>query len=129
MYDDVWQEIVNGHYTKTQAGLSGYKRKQVRGEAYPAIRPAPPSQHTRIHGILYHDIKPSDLQKLDRFEGELYCRKQVNVKLDSGEECAADTYVIRPRFYVLLSEKDWSPEHFEKVGLSQFKKRYSGFYR
>jgi gamma-glutamylcyclotransferase (GGCT)/AIG2-like uncharacterized protein YtfP len=106
------------------ASLPGYRRRLLRGEVYPAIRP-----HTRdrVEGMLYTDLNRSAWQRLDRFEGAFYRREAVQLELPDEQRVRAQTYVLKPEYAGLLSREPWTLEWFLHAGHSAFLSEYRGF--
>lgn len=127
MFDRVWDLVVEGQYDKSTATLPGYTRKAVVAEEFPAIFSHPAS--SEVVGILYFDVSETDLNRLDKFEGRLYTRKQEQVLLDSTTPLLAEVYVVKNRYRHIISENDWDPVHFETTGIKKFVKNYLGFNR
>ena len=108
------------------AALDGYVRKAVRGEVYPAITPR---KGARVRGVLYFDLSPEAVERLDRFEGPMYRRRAVTVTAEAAgsEETAAETYVIAPENLDRLSDEDWRFDEFLKNGKGRFQRSYEGY--
>ncbi|NMG35803.1 gamma-glutamylcyclotransferase [Azoarcus sp. TTM-91] len=106
--------------------LRGHRRHPVRGEAYPGMVPAAGAQ---VAGVLYRDVPPAALVRLDAFEGEQYLRLTVKVELASGRIEDADTYVFRPEFAHLLVAGEWDFDSFLGEGKQRFERQYLGFGR
>ncbi|MBP9612525.1 MAG: gamma-glutamylcyclotransferase, partial [Sulfurospirillum sp.] len=68
MFEEVWNSLVLGQYTSAPAFLEGYARRCVKNEEYPVVFEANES----VNGILYYDVEPYDVERLDAFEGEYY---------------------------------------------------------
>lgn len=92
----------------TSAILDGYARFAIRNEPFPGIVP---SQPNRVEGVLYTDVTPAEWRRIDIFEGALYHRETVRVRLP-GTWIDAITYVIRPRWRTIMSTADWDPNEF-----------------
>lgn len=127
MFDRVWSSVVDGSYRKTEALLNGYVRKAVKGEVYPAICPS--ASHSEVQGIVYYNVTPADLGRLDVFEGELYCRKTVKVVAVDTGRIFAETYVLKEEHYPISSHLEWSAEKFEKKDIHRFIESYFESYR
>ncbi|CAG8454313.1 4425_t:CDS:2 [Ambispora leptoticha] len=69
----------NSHFTP--AILKGYKRYRVFGCDYPAILKTDENQETR--GILVKGLTSSEIQLLDKYEGEQYVRTDVEVYIEN----------------------------------------------
>lgn len=91
------------------ASLEGYARRAVRGEAYPALVE---QRNGRVDGILYKNLPPTAWPRLDRFEGPMYLRKPVQVRLGSGNAVEAYVYTTHPRFLPRLEPFDWDFDAF-----------------
>lgn len=119
MFPQVWERVVHRRYKNSDAFASGLVRKKITLSTYPVAFPGDPVQS--LQGRLYRDVEPADLARLDRFEGKYYERKQITVTI-SGEDQAtvADVYMLKPRYRLLASAEDWSPEHFRKYELQRF---------
>lgn len=108
MFPEVWQRVVRGDYRSTPAVLDGHARFALAGETYPGtiVRTG-----ASVAGIVYFDVSDADVAALDAFEGSEYRRDRVRVRLDSGAQQDAQTYI-----YLLpqkLSESPWLPEEFQ----------------
>ena len=125
MYSDVWDKVVSGNYLASSAVLRGYARRAVRNELYPVAFEA--SQHEVISGIVYYDVDPLDVYRLDCFEGEYYFRTSVNLELPQLGKTSADVYIVKPRHKAIISDQIWDPHHFQQNALSEFIAGYEGF--
>jgi gamma-glutamylcyclotransferase (GGCT)/AIG2-like uncharacterized protein YtfP len=106
------------------AVLTGYRRCKVRGEPYPAVLV---DSDASVTGILYRNLNEPAWQRLDRFEGEMYRRLEIQVRL-GDESCArAGVYVIQPAYHHHLSLEDWSFDEFLREGKARFECDYRGF--
>ncbi len=90
------------------AALEGFSRSLLRGAPYPGIAP---EVGARTTGTLYRDVDPEALAALDRFEGELYERREVRVSTASGEHTAF-AWVLREEQRHLLTGEPWDRERF-----------------
>lgn len=149
MFPGVWQIVVGSdgsgrEFETTPATLPGYQIYRVRDAVYPGIievensspfllpltsdlRPLPPLS---VPGLLYFDVEAASLSRLDRFEGDDYCRISVEVTISNGQTIVADTYVIPSEHRHLLTDEPWTPQKFAADGhLEKFIAKYSGFTR
>jgi gamma-glutamylcyclotransferase (GGCT)/AIG2-like uncharacterized protein YtfP len=117
-------QLASGHQGPgLRAELAGYRRSRVRGEPYPGIAP---SFGAAVAGLLYQGVAPAAVQRLDVFEGEMYARIELPVKV--GEDFRrAHAYVVRPDFEHLLEDRPWSFEAFMRDGFDRFVAAYRGF--
>jgi cation transport regulator ChaC len=111
-------EIVAGRrFPSCPARLSGYRRRVLRGAVYPGLVPA---AGERTEGVLWQELDRAALARIDRFEGELYVRPLLRVELESGAECEAFVYVLRPEQHALASDAPWSEVDFRAVHLRAY---------
>ncbi len=127
MFDQVWSKVVNGNYERLKATLYGYERRKLKERTYPAVIPGNPSDS--VDGILYVNVLPSDLLRLDRFEGDYYRKETADCLIGGGEVAAALVYVIEDRFSGLIEDKPWDPAWFAETGIRSFLDGYEGFSR
>lgn len=126
MFRPVWSAVVSDSYQHLDATLSGFVRRSILHEDYPAI--IADRIASEINGVLYLDISSADFKRLDEFEGSIYKRQLVQVRTIDNLY-AADTYVLRPEYRHLLSNKQWNPADFQEAGMHRFLDYYSGFDR
>lgn len=113
-----------GSVAARPANLAGYVRHPVAGETYPGMIPSPEDE---VQGRLYLDLPPAAWPRLDRFEGEMYKRQAVNVRLEDGSEVEAEAYVFRPEFVGRLATGEWNFAAFLREGKNRFTGLYLGF--
>ena len=124
MCSDIMYQVAGCRPDSVPANLKDFFRSRIRGEEYPGIVFQPGS---KVSGILYQDLPPSAMERLDRFEGRQYLRQEVQVLTEGHGLCTADTYVIHPEHKELLTGEPWSYEHFLAVGKARFLSVYLGF--
>ncbi|MBW6508118.1 MAG: gamma-glutamylcyclotransferase [Desulfuromonadales bacterium] len=76
---------------------------------------------------LYRDIPETAWTLLDRFEGEMYARGQVQVELIDGSSIAVETYIVNSRFIDCLEEVEWDFTDFLGNGKDRFRMSYKGY--
>lgn len=91
------------------AKLNQFACYAVMGECYPAVRP---EKEAVTHGILYFNLTPVELKKLDYFEGSEYRRQYHCVVTDMGNNIAAHVYVWELNRANRLSRRHWQLERF-----------------
>jgi len=124
MFPQVWERIVSERCDSAPATLAGYSRRAIVGEPYPGIVAA---ETERVAGVVYFDLSPEALERLDAFEGEWYRRTAETLILEDGATVEAEVYVMRDAFFHLLTETPWSVEQFADSGLERFAAEYAGF--
>jgi gamma-glutamylcyclotransferase (GGCT)/AIG2-like uncharacterized protein YtfP len=125
MFNEVWSKVVRGTYEHVDAGLYGYQRKKVKGQAYPCVFPAGSADY--VHGKLYRGVVDEDICSLDRFEGEYYQREWKECELSDGSKLPAWVYVFKKQYTYLIGAEDWDPDRFSRVGMYSFLSEYRGF--
>jgi len=113
--------------TVQPAVLHDFRRQRVRGADFPAIVP---KRSATVRGAFITGLTEIDVSRLDLFEGSMYHREKVKVKLlknvslepnipDSnltsvqGEEVEAETYVWQHPT-TELEDGEWDFDHFRK---------------
>jgi gamma-glutamylcyclotransferase (GGCT)/AIG2-like uncharacterized protein YtfP len=123
MCEDIMSSVAGMTMQGEPATLQGHARHPVRDEDYPGMVP---DARGRVEGRLYRGLSEGALVRLDRFEGDMYERRQVRVLSRQGVT-PAWTYIFRPAFVHLLMVGDWSFESFLREGKARFERRYIGF--
>lgn len=121
---EIMHRVSGLHLEGTPATLRGFRRRRIYGEVYPGIVPAP---HDWVDGLLYRGICAPSWERLDRFEGDLYERWDIEVELERGRTRKAQTYVVRPEFSSRLSDSPWSLDRFLGCDRAAFEEEYRGF--
>jgi len=126
MTQEIMDHVAGCTIPGVPAWLADYARYQVRGEDYPGLLPCPGKV---LSGVLYRDLPDDAWHRLDAFEGEMYYRAEVRVRLADDTEQEALTYMFKPGWRALLLPEEWDPEHFREEGRLRFMQRYLGFTR
>ncbi len=121
MFERVWRRVVHGTYASEAGEIRGFRRLSVKDQDYPAI--IADRRSRRLEGVLYRDVAPEDVARLDQFETDTYVRLIVPVFLASGEFVLADAYVATPA--VELTADEWDVAAFASGGgIERFEARY-----
>lgn len=126
MFEPVWSQVVGGTYRHYPGTVSGFVRREIINEHYPAMLPGP--VNATVDGTLYLDIGTKDLSRLDEFEGSIYQRQTVQVMTENNI-FSAHAYVLLNSYLHIVSDKEWNPKQFEDHGLDLFLSTYFGFDR
>ncbi|MGD8367445.1 MAG: gamma-glutamylcyclotransferase [Desulfobacterales bacterium] len=126
MDPEIMHRVSGFQRRSSRAVLFGYVRKALRGEVYPAIAPR---KGASVEGILYFELPPEAVARIDRFEGSLYNRTEVVAVIDGSkrEAVAALAYVIAGEHLDRLSDRDWSFKRFLETGKGRFQSSYEGY--
>lgn len=116
---DVLQAVVGRRWQGEPALLVGYGRYRVRGKPYPAVIAEPAGN---VAGLLYEGVGAEELALLDSYEGELYERRTVNVRVGRDAHPAV-VYVLGERHRSLLSSEAWELGEFEREHLAAYLQR------
>lgn len=107
-------EAVSGYRLSGVSGiLDGYRRRALKGELYPAMIMQPGEE---VRGMVYRDLPGPAWAPLDRYEGEMYCRKRVAIRLANGAVLESWAYVLRSDYLEYLDVSDWSFRDFLREG-------------
>ncbi len=117
-------EISGSHLSPVSAKLRGYRRMCVKGEHYPALVPDAAEQ---VEGVVYLNVSRAAWDRLDRFEGEMYAREVVQVKLDDGHTVSAQTFVARAEYMDYLVDAEWDFAEFLRKNKGSFRRSYKGY--
>ena len=79
-----------------------------------------PTIHVSYDGVEYEAFVCGALARLDRFEGDEYQRKQLEVQLADAQSIEVWVYVIRPELGGRLSSTPWDRERFERYHLASW---------
>ena len=124
MSGDIMSAVTGVRAAHCSATLDGYCRHPVIGAEYPGMVARAAHQ---VCGVLYLDLPPAAWPRLDRFEGEEYERRIVEVALADGTVTRAWTYVFRDELSARLGEGDWDFARFLREGKRRFVSGYAGF--
>ena len=117
MFPPVLERLISHAYTLQPAVLQGYTRYCVKNQVYPGVVREPGGQ---TDGLILHPIGPSQLKKLDAYEGASYQRLKLQVHTSQAEVVNAWCYVIPQRGRYLLANNLWRPERFLACHLSSY---------
>lgn len=121
---DIMGRVTGSAYQSQEATLQEYSRRTVRGEVYPAIIK---QSGCSVDGVVYFNISLVDIERLDKFEGSLYERIEVEVIFNNGERVSSHTYVISTKSAHQLSNDNWSYDNFLAKHKNQFQNGYYGY--
>ena len=92
----------------TPALLMGYRVGMVARADFPGIVP---DESSTVSGQLLGPLNQQELERLDRYEGELYQRVRVPVQL-GDKQCQAWTYCIVPWARERVTRETWTIEDY-----------------
>ena len=116
-YPQVVYKLLGTELRGEPAVLNGYARYLLVNRPYPGVIRQPEAQ---VDGVLYHGVTPKYLRLLDRYEDEIYERKQVKVIDSRGQNVDAWVYLIPLRFRKELTGRPWNRDFFSHHHLKRF---------
>ena len=119
-YVPVMRAATGREFSGEPAALDGFARYRVRAADYPGVVPEPGA---RTEGILFAGLDDAAIAALDRFEGPLYERRTLEVRLHDGRSAAAQVYVIREALRDTLSSEAWDKAGFARDRLDTLVRR------
>jgi gamma-glutamylcyclotransferase (GGCT)/AIG2-like uncharacterized protein YtfP len=109
MLDNVMLRMANRETVpqKIEGEIKGYERLKVVGAHYPGIRKS--KAEDVVKGVLWTGLTETDMEHLDRYEGDIYYQEEVDVHTSDG--------IIRAIVYVFIEspvhrlEGEWDLSH------------------
>ena len=124
MIPSIFVSATGRQLVSQRAYLYDYGRFCLQQDTYPGMIAV---KGDITEGMVYFDANNSDIQKLDVFEGDYYRRTPVCVFLDDKTVIGAQSYVIKPEYRHILSDRHWDFEVFKDKFQDTFKRKYFGF--
>lgn len=124
MCEDIMRLVTGAELTHGKGVLQGYRRLEVKNEHYPAIIEDNASE---VAGIVYFNIPEKSMERLDIFEGKMYQRRIVEIRLVDGNMMKVGAYVFKDEYCDRLGSKEWHFAQFLERGKSAFVSNYIGF--
>ncbi len=97
--------------------LQGYECYRVRRRPFPGIVVDPDGI---VHGVLYRDLSPRTLQRLDEYESDYYQRTEVVVRDAAGKSFDACTYTIPSQQRYHLTRQAWDRNWFVSRAMPRY---------
>jgi gamma-glutamylcyclotransferase (GGCT)/AIG2-like uncharacterized protein YtfP len=124
MFPEVWERVTGLCGAGQPASLADHAARRIRGQTYPALVTGVGES---TEGVLYADVTPEAVARLDAFEGPFYERVMVGVSLGDGAATRAWVYrAALPDDPDILAEC-WDPERFQREHLGRFLQDDPGF--
>ena len=108
-FPEIVHALTGRRFSSRPAVLEGFARYRVRGRSYPGIVSVPGA---RTAGVLFDGVDLCSLALLDRFEEDLFERREVRVCAGAGSPLAALTYVVAAGRRQCLGREPWDRERF-----------------
>ncbi len=124
MFPEVWERVTGLSGAGQPASLADHAAREIRGQTYPALVKA---MGERTEGVLYSDLSPEAVARLDAFEGHFYERVEVAVSVGGGVADMAWVYrAAQPDGPDILVER-WDLARFQREHLGSFLQDDPGF--
>lgn len=117
MVPQVMSAVCGASFPAEKAVLTGYRRYGIKNKAFPAIVK---ENGAHTDGLLYSGISRKAIERLDAFEGDIYCRKKVKVTLTGDCAVCCLTYVLKDQHRHLLSGNPWNEDQFRDRHLAGY---------
>ena len=128
MFPEVWKAVVGREYASVGGTAKGYAIFRVRDAVFPGIIAA--SERDAVHGVVYLDVDPESVARLDLFEDDFYQRETLQIDCDNDKRRPAEAYVVPQANRAMLTEDIWQRDEFvASGGLDYFIRRFQGFRR
>ncbi len=118
MYPELMAALCGRELQWRPATLLGYRRRALRGAAYPVVVSAPSE---RVEGRLYEGLCSAEIRRLDRYEGQEYRRESVELETDAGPVYAW-CYLLKPAQRQRVLPYDWDVEAFARRHLARYRR-------
>jgi len=123
LFKEIMLRVAGKTFSASDAMLNDYIRFRVRNAPYPGIVFRKGSS---VQGTLFHHIDAISLQKIDRYEGDLYERFEAYVMDNTGAPHHSYAYRIKDEFAYLVTEEAWSRERFLQNEIQRFMNELDG---
>ena len=104
MSQEIFRAVTGVQIDSQAAILTGFSCWSVRGEVYPAIIP---DASGLVQGVVYRSIDGQVWRCLDQYEGPMYTRQAVTVRLNDGTLLSASTYAWNGDDVAQLDRPGW----------------------
>ncbi|MBM4201276.1 MAG: gamma-glutamylcyclotransferase [Gammaproteobacteria bacterium] len=117
---EVMTAVTGRRFEGVPAHLPGYVRYALRRRRYPGVRPR---RGHETDGVLYRNVDPRALARLDAFEDRFYRRRRLLVAVAGEHRVPAEVYTVDPSCYRLFEQRAWSLAAFRKRCLKTYLRR------
>ncbi|HEX2476281.1 MAG TPA: gamma-glutamylcyclotransferase family protein [Lacipirellulaceae bacterium] len=127
MFPQVWRAVVGREFASVEGTAQGYAIFRVRDAVFPGIIAA---SERAVRGVVYLDVDPESVARLDLFEDAFYLRETLHIECDDHQRRSAEAYVIPHENRAILTDEIWLRDEFvASGGLDHFIRRFQGFRR
>lgn len=116
MCPQVYSAVTGQQLISEYALLEGYQIYSLKDRVYPGIKSA---TNSAVSGLV-SKVDNNTLDNLDWFEGSEYERKEVEVKLDSGELVDCFCYILKSMHHHIIDHEEWNFQYFLDASLEDY---------
>lgn len=125
MFPEVWSRASGDGGAGIPAALADHEVRALRGHSYPVMIPVPGAV---ARGVLYQNVSPAAVARLDEFEGSFYVRREVSLIPENGvEPVSAWTYLAAAPDHPAILSDPWDAAAFREQHLRSFLAEDPGF--
>ena len=124
MFPEVWERVTGLIRPGVTACFDDHAARCIRGQSYPALVPC---RGALTEGIVYEDVTPGTIARLDDFEGEFYRRASVIIVREGARAVPACVYLAADPENPDILSAAWSAARFKKDSLRSFLQHDPGF--
>jgi gamma-glutamylcyclotransferase (GGCT)/AIG2-like uncharacterized protein YtfP len=124
MFPEVWQRVTGLAQPGQPATLAHHAARRIRDQLYPALVG---EEGAVTSGILYPEVSPEAMARLDTFEGTFYDRVPVEVTLTDGSVRPAWVYRAAAGTGPDILPQPWEAARFAREELGVFLQEDPGF--
>ena len=121
MFPDVWRRVVGRDFACQPATLRGYAVYRVRDDVYPVLVASEPT--ATADGLVYFNLGLETVEKLDRYESNVYVRQTVGATLDDDRLVECQTYFLSPKHRGRATADGWTAAWFAQHALEAYLRR------
>lgn len=119
-FDEIMKIVAGETFSHEPAVLRDHARYAVKGQLFPAVRA---KAGGRVRGLLHRGVNREALERIDFFEDSFYLRQSQVVESTFSGPQTAQTYIVPPEQYSVLSEKSWEETEFLENHFEQYQSR------
>ena len=104
MIEDIFLSITGQNFKSSTGIINNYICCQVKNKNYPGLI----SGEGKVSGIIYYNLPPEIISKLDTYEGQEYHRQKVSVNTTESKQITAWCYLYKTELKTNLLNTSWS---------------------
>lgn len=116
---ELLRHVAGRSFRSEEGVVHGYANLQIKNSPEAALFPFPDFQ---TGGVVCFDVDDDSLRRMDRFQGALFKRAEVNVETVGGNWVEAETYLFKLRERRRLTARPWDETAFREKRLARLLK-------